>query len=127
MDLGDFNNLRFIARIMIEKSKDPAYDDKNKLEAVTPDHEGLEGRRAAPCVDTDGLAGRGGGGSTGPGCGSWQARAGHCKAGLGAEGVSHGQAVGKRRQLAGGSDGECCRRRPLDRAKPDWPIRRLAG
>src|SRR6478672_8977590 len=34
MDVADFNNLRFIARISIEKSKDPAYDDKNKLTAV---------------------------------------------------------------------------------------------
>jgi hypothetical protein len=36
-EIGDFNNLRFIARIYVEKSKDPAYPDKNKLEAVTPD------------------------------------------------------------------------------------------
>lgn len=33
----DFQNLRFIARVTIEKSKDPAYDDKNKLVAITPD------------------------------------------------------------------------------------------
>ena len=37
IDFPDFNNLRFIARIVIEKSKDPAYPDKNRLEAVTPD------------------------------------------------------------------------------------------
>jgi hypothetical protein len=37
IDFPDFNNLRFIARIFIEKSKDPAYADKNRLEAVTPD------------------------------------------------------------------------------------------
>ena len=36
-DIGDFNNLRFIARISIEKSKDPQYPDKNRLEAITPD------------------------------------------------------------------------------------------
>ena len=36
-ELADFKNLRFIARISIEKSKDPAFDDKNKLEAITPD------------------------------------------------------------------------------------------
>jgi hypothetical protein len=36
-DLADFQNLRFIARVSIEKSKDPAYDDKNKLYALTPD------------------------------------------------------------------------------------------
>lgn len=36
-DIADFQNLRFTARISIEKSKDPAYDDKNKLTAVTPD------------------------------------------------------------------------------------------
>ena len=36
-ELADFQNLRFIARISIEKSKDPAFDDKNKLVAITPD------------------------------------------------------------------------------------------
>ena len=85
MDVADFNNLRFIARISIEKSKDPAYRRQEQARGGHSRHEGLEGRRAAPGVDTDGLAGRGGGGSTGPGRGSWQARAGHCKAGLGAQ------------------------------------------
>lgn len=37
-DLADFQNLRFVARISIEKSKDPAYDDKNRVYAVTPDN-----------------------------------------------------------------------------------------
>ena len=37
VEIADFNNLRFIARVGIEKSKDPAYPDKNRLEAVTPD------------------------------------------------------------------------------------------
>jgi hypothetical protein len=36
-ELDDFQNLRFIARISIEKSKDPAFEDKNKLVAITPD------------------------------------------------------------------------------------------
>jgi hypothetical protein len=38
MKIPDFNNLRFIARIWIEKSKDPNYDDKNKLVGVPPGH-----------------------------------------------------------------------------------------
>ena len=58
-DLADFKNLRFIARISIEKSKDPAYDDKNKLVAVTPDHEAMGSRRADSGIGTDGAAGRG--------------------------------------------------------------------
>jgi hypothetical protein len=33
----DFNNLRFLAKINIEKSKDPNYNDKNRLEAIPPD------------------------------------------------------------------------------------------
>jgi hypothetical protein len=40
MSIEGFNNLRFMARILIEKSKDPAYEDKNKLVAVTPDQKG---------------------------------------------------------------------------------------
>jgi hypothetical protein len=36
-EIADFQNLRFIARIGIEKSKDPTYPDKNRLQAVTPD------------------------------------------------------------------------------------------
>jgi hypothetical protein len=36
-EIADFVNLRFIARISIEKSKDPQYPDKNRLEAITPD------------------------------------------------------------------------------------------
>jgi len=35
--LGDFQNLRFIARIGVEKSKDKNFDDKNRVEAVTPE------------------------------------------------------------------------------------------
>ena len=37
MTIEGFNNLRFLGRVLIEKSKDPAYDDKNKLVGVTPD------------------------------------------------------------------------------------------
>ena len=36
-ELADFQNLRFIGRVSIEKSKDPAYDDKNKIHAITPE------------------------------------------------------------------------------------------
>jgi hypothetical protein len=36
-EIGDFNNLRFIARIFVEKSKDPNFPDKNRLQAITPD------------------------------------------------------------------------------------------
>ena len=40
MTVEGFNNLRFIGRVLIEKSKNPAYEDKNKLVAVTPDQKG---------------------------------------------------------------------------------------
>jgi hypothetical protein len=36
-EFADFMNLRFLAKISIEKSRYPAYSDKNKLEAITPD------------------------------------------------------------------------------------------
>ncbi len=38
MKIADFNNLRFIGRVSIEKSKDPNYDDKNRLDGVPPGH-----------------------------------------------------------------------------------------
>ena len=65
--------------------------------AVTPDMKAWKAVEQLPASTQTGLPGVAWGGSTGPGCGSWQARAGHCTAGLGAEGVSHGQAVGKRK------------------------------
>jgi hypothetical protein len=37
LDLADFQNLRFVARVGIEKSKNPAYGDSNKVYAITPD------------------------------------------------------------------------------------------
>ena len=56
-DLADFNNLRFIARISIEKSRDPAYDDKNKVSAVTPDMKGWRAVEQLPSSAQTGLPG----------------------------------------------------------------------
>ena len=57
IDLADFNNLRFIARISIEKSKDPAYPDKNRLEAVTPDLKAWKAVEQLPASTQMGLPG----------------------------------------------------------------------
>ena len=40
MTIEGFNNLRFMVRISIEKSRDPAYDDKNKVAGVPPGQKG---------------------------------------------------------------------------------------
>lgn len=37
-EVADFNGLRFIGRIYVEKSKDPNYPDKNKIEPLPADH-----------------------------------------------------------------------------------------
>ena len=66
MDLADFNNLRFIARISIEKSKDPAYDDKNKLAAVTPDMKDWKAVEQLPASTQMGLPASQAGGATPP-------------------------------------------------------------
>jgi hypothetical protein len=57
VDLAGFNNLRFIARISIEKSKDPAYDDKNKVSAVTPDMKVWKAVEQLPASSQTGLPG----------------------------------------------------------------------
>jgi hypothetical protein len=57
IDFPDFNNLRFIARIGIEKSKDPAYPDKNRLEAVTPDLKAWKAVEQLPVSTQTGLPG----------------------------------------------------------------------
>ena len=57
MDVADFNNLRFIARISIEKSKNPAYDDKNKLSAVTPDMKAWKAVEQLPASSQTGMPG----------------------------------------------------------------------
>ncbi len=36
-DLEDFQNIRFVGRVYVEKSKDPNFPDKNRLMPVTPD------------------------------------------------------------------------------------------
>jgi hypothetical protein len=60
VDFAGFNNLRFIARISIEKSKDPAYDDKNKLSAVTPDMKTWKAVEQLPASSQIGLPGAAG-------------------------------------------------------------------
>ena len=57
VDLAGFNNLRFIARISIERSKDPAYDDKNKVSAVTPDMKAWKAVEQLPVSTQTGLPG----------------------------------------------------------------------
>jgi hypothetical protein len=57
VDLAGFNNLRFIARITIEKSRDPAYDDKNKVSAVTPDMKVWKAVEQLPASSQTGLPG----------------------------------------------------------------------
>jgi hypothetical protein len=56
-DIGDFNNLRFIARIGIEKSKNPDFPDKNRLEAVTPDQRQWKAIEQLPSQAQPGLPG----------------------------------------------------------------------
>ena len=58
-DFGDFNNLRFTARITIEKSRDPAYEDKNRLVAITPDLKQWAAVEQIPSVAQMGLPGMG--------------------------------------------------------------------
>ena len=48
VSFSDFCGMRFIAKITVEKSKDPAYPDKNKLEAVTPDLRGWHAVEQVP-------------------------------------------------------------------------------
>jgi len=57
MNIADFNNLRFIACIKIEKSRDPNYDDKNKLEAVTPNMKAWSAVEQLPASAQMGLPG----------------------------------------------------------------------
>jgi hypothetical protein len=56
-EIADFNNLRFIARIFIEKSKDPAYPDKNRLQPVTPDSKLWKATEQLPASAQMGLPG----------------------------------------------------------------------
>jgi hypothetical protein len=57
VDLAGFNNLRFIARISVEKSRDPKYDDKNKVSAVTPDMKAWRAVEQLPVSTQMGLPG----------------------------------------------------------------------
>jgi hypothetical protein len=56
-ELADFMNLRFIAKITIEKSKDPAYDDKNRVVAITPDMKQWQAVEQIPASAQMGLLG----------------------------------------------------------------------
>jgi hypothetical protein len=57
VNFSDFNNLRFIACIRVEKSKDAAYPDKNRLEAVTPDMKAWKTVEQVPASAQTGLPG----------------------------------------------------------------------
>jgi hypothetical protein len=59
-NLADFISLRFIARISIEKSRDPAYDDKNKVSAITPDMKAWRTVEQIPASAQMGLPGAAG-------------------------------------------------------------------
>ena len=82
MTVEGFNNLRFIGRVLIEKSKNPAYEDKNKLVAVTPDQKGWS--LSIRCRSRHRWAvwrcEAGGRNNAGFGCGFQQALSGHCSA-----------------------------------------------
>jgi hypothetical protein len=56
-DLADFPYLRFFASVGIEKSKDPAYPDKNRLEAITPDQRQWKAIEQLPASAQMGLPG----------------------------------------------------------------------
>jgi hypothetical protein len=65
-DFNDFMNLRFVARIGVEKSRDPAYPDpKNKIaEAITPDLKQWHAVEQIPSVAQMGLPGMTNGSAT---------------------------------------------------------------
>jgi hypothetical protein len=67
VDLAGFNNLRFIARISIEKSRDPKYDDKNKISAVTPDMKAWKAVEQLPVSTQTGSPGAAPAPATAPG------------------------------------------------------------
>jgi hypothetical protein len=89
-ELADFQNLRFIARVSVEKSQDPTYDDKNKLYAITPDARQWRAVEQIPAPAQAAFTGMatgvaGAAAATGPCLGSGQACtcSGRCTPGMG--------------------------------------------
>jgi hypothetical protein len=54
VNLADFCGLCFIAKVTIEKSRDPAYPDKNRLQPVTPDMRGWHAVEQVPVLTQPG-------------------------------------------------------------------------